>query len=246
MDFDFKDKVVIITGGAQGIGKRIALDFAQRGAHVCIFDVNVQALAQTEDELSNYGQVNTFVVDASKYSEVGALIDKIIDKHGKIDILINNAGITRDSILLRLKEEDWDRVISVNLKSVFNCSKAVLKYMVKQRRGKIVNISSVIALMGNPGQTNYGSSKAAIIGFTRSLAKEVASRQITVNAVAPGYIRTAMTDRISQEVKDRMLEVIPLRRFGYPKDVSGSVMFLSSDFADYITGKVIVVDGGMV
>ncbi|MBN2120364.1 MAG: 3-oxoacyl-[acyl-carrier-protein] reductase [Candidatus Omnitrophica bacterium] len=241
----FKDKVVVITGAAQGIGKQIALDFAQKGAIVCMLDITAEALSLAEKELSAYSKVSSFVVDASIYSKVGQALDKIIDKYGKIDILVNNAGITRDSLLLRLKEEDWDKVIAVNLKSVFNCSKAALKYMVKSRSGKIISISSVIALMGNPGQTNYGSSKAAIIGFTKSLAKEVASRGICVNAVAPGYIRTAMTDKIPEDVKSKMLDIIPARRFGEAKDVSGAVLFLASSAADYITGKVIVVDGGM-
>ena len=246
MSFDFKDKVVVVTGGAQGIGKQIALDFAQRKAKVSIFDINPEVLAKTREDLSCFSQTDIFTVDVSDYTQVESSIDKIIDKYGKIDILINNAGITRDSILLRMKEEDWDKVISINLKSVFNCSKAVLKYMIKQRSGKIVNISSVIALMGNPGQVNYGSSKAAIIGFTKSLAKEVASRQICVNAVAPGYIRTAMTEKIPQDIKDKMLDIIPMKKFGEVQDVSGAVMFLSSAYADYVTGKVITVDGGMV
>ena len=243
---DFKGKVVVITGAAQGIGKQIALDFAKFGAIVCIIDVNQEALSLAEQELSAHSKITAFTVDVADFTKAQEAFDKIIDKHGKIDILINNAGITRDSLVLRLKEEDWDKVLTVNLKSVFNCSKASLKFMVRQRRGKIINISSVIALMGNPGQANYGASKAAIIGFTKSLAKEVASRNICVNAVAPGYIRTAMTDRLSEEAKRAMLDIIPLKRFGEASDVSGVVLFLASDLSDYITGKVIVVDGGMI
>lgn len=243
---DFRQKVVLITGGAQGIGNQIARDFLERQALVSIFDVNEEILENARRELSSLGSVEVYPVDVVDSSRVSEAVDKIIDKHTKIDILINNAGITRDSLLLRLKEEDWDKVIAVNLKGVFNTTRAVLKYMVRNRKGKIVNISSIIALMGNPGQTNYGASKAALIGFTKSLAKEVASRGVCVNAVAPGYIKTSMTERLSEEIKARMLQMIPLGRFGEPRDVSKTVLFLSSSWADYITGKVIVVDGGML
>lgn len=243
---DLKGKIAVVTGAAQGIGKHIALKLAEQGASVCIIDINPDALARAEKDLSKRSEITSLTVNVADFAQVQEAFDKIIDKHGKIDILINNAGITRDSLILRLKEEDWDKVIAVNLKSVFNCSKAAVKYMVKQRQGKIVNISSVIALMGNPGQTNYGASKAAIIGFTKSLAKEVASRGICVNAVAPGYIETSMTDKISQEVRSKMLDIIPLKRFGKPEDVAGVVLFLASNLSDYITGKVIVVDGGMI
>jgi len=243
---DFGGKVVIVTGGAQGIGKRIALDFLERKAKVIIFDVNEELLYSTKEELSKYGEVDIYNVDVRDYSLVEKTVDKIIDKHSKIDILVNNAGITKDNIILKLKEEEWDKVLAVNLKGVFNCSKAVLKYMVKERKGKIINISSVIALMGNPGQTNYGASKAAIIGFTKSLAKEVGKRGICVNAVAPGYIKTSMTEVLPEEVKKKMLEMIPLGKFGEPRDVSYVVLFLASDWSDYITGKTIIVDGGML
>lgn len=246
MDFDFRGKVIVITGGAQGIGKQIASDFLEQGACLNIFDVNADILQAAKSDLSTNREVDTFVVDVTNLARVEEAVDKIIDKYGKIDILVNNAGITRDNLLIRLKEEDWDAVLAVNLKGVYNCSKAVLKYMVKKRAGKIINISSVIALMGNPGQANYGASKAAIIGFTKSLAKEVASRNICVNAIAPGYIQTAMTDKLSDEVKNKMLEVIPMRRFGEATDVSNLALFLASSYTDYITGKVIVVDGGMV
>lgn len=243
---ELKGKLAVVTGAAQGIGKQIALRLAQAGANICIIDINPQTLAQAEKELSSYSKIASLTVNVADFKQVQEAFDKIIDKHGKIDILVNNAGITRDSLILRLKEADWDKVIAVNLKSVFNCSKACLKYMLKQRQGKIINISSVIALMGNPGQTNYGASKAAIIGFTKSLAKEVASRAICVNAVAPGYIETSMTDTISEEVRNKMLDLIPLKRFGKPDDVAGVVLFLASTLSDYITGKVLVVDGGMI
>jgi 3-oxoacyl-[acyl-carrier protein] reductase len=243
---DLKGKIAVITGAAQGIGKHIALKLAEQGASICIIDINPEVLAQAQKDLSKYSETTALTANVADPAQVQEAFDKIIDKHGKIDILVNNAGITRDNLVLRLKEEDWDKVIAVNLKSVFNCSKAVLKYMLKARQGKIINISSVIALMGNPGQTNYGASKAAIIGFTKSLAKEVASRSICVNAVAPGYIETSMTDKISDEVRSKMLDIIPLKRFGKPEDVAGVVLFLASNLSDYITGKVVVVDGGMI
>ena len=243
---EFNNKVCLITGGARGIGKEIALEFAKRKATVVVCDVSPDALEKTKEEISQYTQAESFVVDVTDLSQVQVMADKIIDKISRIDILVNNAGITRDNLTLRLKEEDWSRVIAVNLSGVFNCCKAVLKYMLKQKYGKIVNVSSVIALMGNVGQVNYGASKAGIIGLTKSLSKEVASRNICVNAVAPGYIQTEMTDRLSQDVKNKMLDMIPQKRFGLPKDVAGSVMFLASSYADYITGKVLIVDGGML
>jgi len=246
MNLNFNDKVAVVTGGAQGIGKQISRDFLERGAKVVILDVNADTLNKAQEELSSYGEAGIFSVNVTDSAQVKDTVDKIIDKYSKIDILVNNAGITRDSLFLRLKEEDWDKVLEVNLKGVFNCSKAVLKYMLKQKQGKIVSISSVIALMGNAGQTNYGASKAAIIGFTKSLSKEVSYKGICVNAVAPGYIKTAMTDKLSDEVKAKMLEIIPAKRFGHPKDVSNAVMFLASSLADYITGKVLTVDGGML
>ncbi len=243
---NFEGKVCVVTGGAQGIGKQIALEFAKRRAKVILCDVKDETLQQAKNELSQYTEIVTFASDVTNLRQMEEMMDKIIDKFSRIDIVINNAGITRDNLTLRLKEEDWDKVISVNLKGVFNCCKAVLKYMLKQKAGKIVNISSVIALMGNAGQINYGASKAGIIGLTKSLSKEVASRNICVNAVAPGYIQTEMTDKLSQEVKDSMLRLIPQGRLGTPQDVAGAVLFLASAYADYITGKVITVDGGML
>jgi 3-oxoacyl-[acyl-carrier protein] reductase len=246
MEFNLKGKVVVITGGAQGIGKQIAADFLASGSRVIILDVKQEVLQQVKQEFSNYESLDTFCVNVTNLEQVTDTADKIIDKHSKIDILINNAGITRDNLLLRLKENDWDQVLAVNLKGVYCCSKAILKYMVKQRSGKIVNISSIVGLRGNPGQTNYGASNAAVIGFTKSLAREVANRGITVNAVAPGYIKTAMTENIPEKAKQDLLSAIPMQRLGTPQDVSKAAVFLASEFSDYITGKVITVDGGML
>ncbi|MCD6228022.1 MAG: 3-oxoacyl-[acyl-carrier-protein] reductase [Candidatus Omnitrophica bacterium] len=241
---EFREGVAIVTGGAQGIGKEISKHFLNRGVCVAVFDVNSTLLTQVKEEL-NSPNLLTFCVDVTKLEEVENNVNKVIDKAGKVDILVNNAGITRDNLILRLSEEDWDKVLEVNLKGAFNCTKAVLRYMVKQRYGKIINISSIIGLIGNVGQANYGASKAGLIGFTKSLAKELGSRNICINCVAPGFIKTAMTDRLSDKVKEKMLERIPLNRFGTPTDVAGAVLFLASSLADYITGQVLVVDGGM-
>jgi 3-oxoacyl-[acyl-carrier protein] reductase len=242
----FQDKVVIVTGGAQGIGYEIALQFAKERARLAIFDVNEEQLNQALTNLKVHSQVLGLKVDVTNLEEVEKNINKIIDNFGRVDILVNNAGITRDNLLLRLSENDWDRVISVNLKGAFNCVKAVSKPMIKQRYGKIINISSVIGIMGNAGQVNYAASKAGLIGVTKSLAKELGSRNITVNAVAPGYIRTAMTDKLDDKIKERMFQLIPLGRFGEASDVAKAVLFLASSDADYITSQVLVVDGGLV
>jgi len=242
----FTDKVVIVTGGAQGIGKEIALQFAKEKAKVIIFDLNDEQLAATEAELKTYSEATAFKVDVTNLEEAEKNVNKIIDNFKRVDILVNNAGITRDNLLLRLSENDWDKVITVNLKGAFNCMKAVSRFMVKQRYGKIVNISSIIGIMGNAGQINYAASKAGLIGATKSLAKELGSRNVTVNAVAPGYIKTAMTDKLDDRVKEEMLKRIPLARLGEPSDVAKAVLFLASSDADYITSQVLVVDGGMI
>jgi 3-oxoacyl-[acyl-carrier protein] reductase len=242
----FQDKVVLVTGGAQGIGKEIALQFAREKAKLALFDVNEAVLDAAVKELGAITQTVGYKVDVTKLADVEANFNKIIDNLGRVDILVNNAGITRDSLILRLSESDWDAVLGVNLKGSFNCIKAVVKSMVKQRYGKIINISSVIGIMGNPGQVNYAASKAGLIGVTKTLAKELGSRNVTVNAVAPGYIRTAMTDKLDDKVKEMMLNRIPLARFGEAKDVANAVAFLASPEADYITGQVLVVDGGLV
>jgi len=242
----FKDKVVVITGGAQGIGKEIALEFSRQGAKIAIFDINPEALLETENELKKTGVASSFVVNVVSLEDVEKNINKVIDKFSRVDILVNNAGITRDNLALRLSESDWDSVLAVNLKGSFNCVKATIKSMVKQRYGRIVNISSVIGIMGNPGQVNYAASKAGLIGLTKTLAKELGSRNITVNAVAPGYIQTKMTDVLDPKVKEQMLSRIPLKKMGTPQDVAKAVSFLASTDADYITGQVLVVDGGLV
>ena len=242
----FQERVVLVTGGAQGIGKEIALHFAKEKALVVIFDLNEAQLEETAKELKAYSQVLALKVDVTNMAEVEINVNKIIDNFKRVDILVNNAGITKDNLLLRLSENDWDKVIAVNLKGAFNCIKVLSKFMVKQRYGKIVNISSVIGIMGNAGQVNYAASKAGLIGVTKSLAKELGSRNITVNAVAPGYIKTAMTDKLDDKIKGEMFKRIPLGRFGEPSDVAKSVLFLASSDADYITSQVLVVDGGLV
>lgn len=242
-----KDKVAIITGGARGIGKEIALTFAREGAKVAIADINPQTLKEAEKEIASCGvEVLTFTVDVTDYTQVEQMVNKTLDKFKKIDILISNAGITADALLVRMKEEDWDRVLAVNLKGTFNCTKAVSKVMLKQRSGKILNIASIIGLIGNVGQANYAASKAGVIGLTKSAARELAPRGINVNAIAPGFIQTEMTAALTEEVKSKMLEAIPLKKFGQPHDVARLAAFLASDEAGYITGQVICVDGGML
>lgn len=242
----FEEKVAIVTGGAQGIGREIALMFSKEKAKVALFDVNEEVLSRTLDEVKLSSSVMGFKVDVTDLDDVQKNVNKIIDNWGRVDILVNNAGITRDNLILRLAESDWDKVLGVNLKGAFNCIKATVKFMVKQRYGKIVNISSVIGIMGNPGQINYAASKAGLIGLTKSLARELGSRNINVNAVAPGYIKTAMTAQLTDKTREEMLARIPLNRFGSTQDVSQAVLFLASEAADYITGQVLVVDGGMI
>jgi len=244
---DFNGKVALITGSSRGIGKSIAKDLASKGAFVIInYASNEKAAQSVKDEIESKGgkcEIRGF--DVSSYSQVNDEIDSIVKDHGELNFLVNNAGITRDTLLMRMKEEDWDAVINVNLKGVFNCTKAASKYMVKQKSGRIVNISSVVGEMGNPGQSNYSATKAGIIGFTKSVSRELASRNITVNSIAPGFIETDITSGLSDKVKEYYLGQIPLRRFGSPEDVSGVVSFLLSDAASYITGEVIRVNGGM-
>ncbi|MBN1405754.1 MAG: 3-oxoacyl-[acyl-carrier-protein] reductase [Candidatus Omnitrophica bacterium] len=242
-----KGKVAIVTGSAQGIGKAIALALAREGANIAVCDVNEEGIAKARKEIETLG-VKTIglKVDVTASDQVENTVNKVLDNLGKIDILVNNAGITRDSLIMRMKESDWDAVLGVNLKGAFNCIKAVSRHMIKQRSGRIVNIASIIGIMGNAGQANYSASKAGIIGLTKSAAKEFASRNINVNAIAPGFIKTAMTDVLTDEQKNRMLEAIPLSRFGEAQDVANLVLFLVSEASSYITGEVIKVDGGMV
>ncbi|MCQ9208629.1 MAG: 3-oxoacyl-[acyl-carrier-protein] reductase [Omnitrophica bacterium] len=242
-----KDKVAIVTGGARGIGKEMAISLAREGANVAIADINTQILTETEKEISSLGVgVLTVACDVSSLSEVEEMVNKTLDKFKKIDILINNAGITRDTLLVRMSEDDWDKVLAVNLKGTFNYTKTVSKIMIKQRSGKILNIASIIGLIGNIGQANYAASKAGIIGLTKTTAKELAPRGINVNAIAPGFIQTEMTKALPERVKSKMLEVIPLKRFGSPTDVANLAVFLVSENAAYITGQVICIDGGIV
>jgi 3-oxoacyl-[acyl-carrier protein] reductase len=243
---DFKDKVVVVTGAAQGIGKRIAAQFAKAKAKVVLFDLDQSKLEATKAELADLTECELYPVNVTDLEKLTVVIDKVIDKFSKIDILVNNAGITKDSLALRLSEDDWDQVLEVNLKGAFLASKVVLKKMLKQRNGKIVNISSIIGIVGNPGQSNYSASKAGLIGLTKSLSKEVGLRGINVNAVAPGYIETKMTENLPSKVKEEMLKRISLKKFGSPKNVADAVLFLSSEAADYITGQVVIVDGGMI
>lgn len=242
----FADKVCIVTGGSRGIGKAIGLEMAKMGADVVInYQSNRKAAEEVMLEIEKLGKrARIYKADVADGNQVAEMVNNIYKEFGKIDILVNNAGITRDSLILRMKEEDWDGVINTNLKGVYNMSKACAKYMVKQRRGRIINISSIVGLFGNAGQTNYSAAKAGIIGFTRSLAKELGSRGITVNAVAPGFIKTDMTlGLIEKDISIK--EKIPLKRVGTPEDIAQSVVFLASDKASYITGQVLAIDGGL-
>ena len=243
---DLKDKITIVTGGGRGIGKEISRYFAQAGSKVVICSRNLKNSNETADEImKSGGEALALQVDVASGTSVKESVQKVLDKYGRLDILVNNAGITRDGLLMRMEESDWDEVMAVNLKGAFHFIKAVLRPMMKQRSGRIVSITSIVGMMGNAGQANYAASKAGIIGLTKSIAKEVASRSITVNAIAPGFIDTDMTSQLSKERQDAMLKMIPLGRFGTPRDVAKLALFLCSDLANYITGEVIRVDGGM-
>lgn len=245
---DLTGKVAIVTGGATGIGRAIVEKLASLGATVVInYNSSKTASEELVNELTGKGyNVDHIQANVSKFEEAEKLINYTVEKYSKIDILVNNAGITRDNLIIRMNEEDFDQVIEVNLKGVWNTSKHASKVMMKQRYGKIINISSVVAIMGNVGQSNYCASKAGVIGLTKSLARELAKRNITVNAVAPGFIKTKMTAVLDEKIVDQIANNIPLSRLGEPNDVANVVAFLSSSLSDYITGQVINIDGGLV
>lgn len=241
-------QVAVVTGGSRGIGRAIAINLAQAGADVVIFYAGNQAAAEeTVSLIQEAGKRGLALqVDVASGEQVASAFKEVLDSFGQIDILVNNAGITKDNLLMRMKEEDWDAVINTNLKGVFLCTKAVTRPMVKQRKGRIINISSVVGIAGNPGQANYVAAKAGVIGFTKTCAKELASRNITVNAIAPGFIATDMTDKLPADVQEGILKGIPLGRYGTVENIAETVRFLASDAAGYITGQTIQVDGGMV
>jgi 3-oxoacyl-[acyl-carrier protein] reductase len=241
-------KVALVTGASRGIGRAIALELARHGAKVVVNYAGNEAKAnEVVNEIINMGgEAFAIQADVSKAEAVEQMVKEALERFGRLDILVNNAGVTRDNLLMRMKEEEWDEVININLKGVFNCTKAVTRPMMKQRYGRIVNIASIVGVMGNPGQANYVAAKAGVIGLTKTAARELASRNITVNAIAPGFITTDMTDRLSEDIRAEMLKQIPLARFGEPEDIAKVVVFLVSDAANYITGQTIHVDGGMV
>ncbi len=239
-------KVAIVTGGSRGIGRAIAVALAEEGASVAVCSRNLDSNKDAAEYIASQGgSAHPYQVDVTNADSVSALVNDVLRDLGRVDILVNNAGVTADNVLLRLKEADWDKVMDSNLKGAFNCTKAVARTMLKQRGGKIINITSVVGIVGNPGQANYCASKAGIIGFTKSVARELGSRNITVNCVAPGFIETAMTEAVSEKARDEMLRFIPLGRLGKPEDVAEVVRFLALPASDYITGEVIRADGGM-
>ena len=242
------NKIALVTGGSRGIGKAIALALAEAGAYVMITYRSSAAEAQNVvDEIKRKGRESkAFQSDAADFNQSKEIVEKIVGTYNRLDVLVNNAGITKDGLLMRMNEEDWDAVIDTNLKSVFNLSKAAIRPMMSQRSGKIINITSISGVIGNAGQTNYAASKAGMIGFTKSLAKELGSRNIQVNAVAPGFVETEMTAKLNDEQRKKLEENIPLRRTAKPEEIANVVRFLASSDADYITGQVICVDGGMV
>jgi 3-oxoacyl-[acyl-carrier protein] reductase len=240
-------KTAIVTGAAQGIGRAIAECLAQAGADIAVADLDPGRSTETVDSVEKLGRKALNIkVNVADANDTKAMVEQVLKAWGKVDILVNNAGITRDGLLLRMKEEDWNLVLQINLNGTFNCTKAVLQPMTKQRYGRVVNIASIVGVIGNAGQANYSASKAAVIGFTKTVGREYASRNVTVNAVAPGFIDTAMTHGLPTEVKDTLLKQIPLGRLGTPADVAAAVRFLVSEEAAYITGHVLHVNGGML
>ena len=245
--FDLTNKVAIITGASQGIGKGMAETFSKAGAHVACVSRNKDNLKSVTDSLiKNGGEASFYSCDVSSLDAFQNTIKEIVENHGSVDILVNNAGVCKDKLIMRMSEDDWNKVININLNGAFNGIKAVSQIMIKQRAGRIINISSIVGLIGNPGQANYAASKAGLIGLSKSAAKELAPRGITVNAIAPGYIATDMTDQITDQAKESLITKIPLGRIGSPSDIAASALFLASDEAGYITGQTLTVDGGMV
>jgi 3-oxoacyl-[acyl-carrier protein] reductase len=247
MFLSLKDKISLVTGGGRGIGRAIALELGRAGSHVAVCDVDLAGAEETVQQIVALGVRGLAIkTDVTSAESVESLFKQIAETFNRLDVLVNNAGITRDNLLIRMDEADWDRVIQINLKGAFLCTKQTVRIMMKQRSGKIVNIASVVGVMGNAGQANYAASKAGLIGFTKSIAKEVGSRNVQVNAVAPGFIETDMTAKLSEDVRNGYMASIPSRRFGSPEEVAKVTLFLASPEADYITGQVIHVDGGLV
>jgi len=242
----FQGKIAIVTGASQGIGEAVALELAGKGASVALVDIRRDGMETVARAVRELGRpVSVHEADVALPESAGRVIQEVLDAHGRIDFLVNNAGITRDTLLMRMKDEDWDAVMNVNLKGVFLFSRAVIRTLLANRSGRIVNIASVVGVMGNAGQANYAASKAGVIALSKSVAREVAARGITVNCIAPGYIRTAMTDRLPEDVKKAFLGIIPVKRFGLPREVAAAVSYLLSEDAAYITGQVIHINGGM-
>jgi len=242
-----KDKVVLITGGAQGIGRSIAETLAKEGANIALCDVMEDSVQKTATEIAKAYDVKAIGIktDVTRFEECEKFVTATIEKLGRVDILVNNAGITRDNLVMRMSDAEWDMVLGVNLKGAFNCSKAIVRPLMKQRGGRIINICSVVGLMGNAGQANYSASKGGLIAMSKSMAREFASRNILVNAIAPGFIRTAMTDKLTEDQKKGLLGIIPLGRLGEADEVARAALFLASDESSYITGHVLSVNGGM-
>ncbi|OGD35774.1 MAG: 3-oxoacyl-[acyl-carrier-protein] reductase [Candidatus Aminicenantes bacterium RBG_19FT_COMBO_58_17] len=242
----FSGRIALVTGASQGIGETIAFELAKEGPLVVLVDIQREKLEAVAERIARSGgRASVQTADVSRFDQAAAVVEGVVGEHRRLDYLVNNAGITRDNLLMRMREEEWDAVLAVNLKGVFNFCRAAIRPMISSRFGRIVNISSVVGVMGNAGQANYSASKAGVIGLTKSLAREVAGREVTVNCVAPGYIMTAMTESLPEAVKKAFLEMIPMKRMGTPEDVAQAVKFLLSDQAAYITGQVIHVNGGM-
>ena len=247
MRFDLSNKTAIVTGASQGIGETIAIEMAKSGATVFCLARNKEALDTTIKKITeNGGKATAFSCDISNNDDFKSIILNIVKEYGSIDILVNNAGITKDNLLMRMSDDQWDDVLNINLKGSFTCIRSVIKHMMKKKFGRIINITSIVGITGNAGQANYAASKSGLIGLTKSIAKEVASRGITANCVAPGWIETSMTDQLSTEVKNKFLSQIPTGKIGQSKDIANAVIFLASDEAEYITGQTITVDGGRI